>query len=187
MLSRHDPDVGLGDGPGARVEGMPRAHPRTVPERDAQRIADELHDLRMSRSFRRHGDDHPLEQLHVVVLGEHTLVDQREVLLARDARGGEVGERRHARTLALPGGRRKWLRAYVVGGCFYETASGFAPNAVSLAGLYVGSVRGPGLGSGRPPGLGFGRPPEAHRGQLPRGEHAMHALPEPVLVEVELV
>src|SRR4029453_16351363 len=43
----------------------------------------------------------------------------------------------------------------------------------------------PDLGSGRPPGLGFGPPPEAHRGQLPRGEHAMHALHEPVLVEVE--
>jgi hypothetical protein len=79
-------------------------HPRTVPERGAQRVADEFHYLRMPRSLRRHGDDHPFEQLHVVVLGEHTMVDQREVLLARDARGGGVGKRRHARTLALPGG-----------------------------------------------------------------------------------
>ena len=88
---------------------MRGSHAGARPNRSTQHLRYEIDHPRMQRSLWCHGDDHPLEQLDVIVIGERTVIDQGEVLLARDARGGGIGERRHAASVAPARRREKFF------------------------------------------------------------------------------
>src|SRR5438132_241153 len=96
--SRHHRSVGLGHGVYPRDQGKLDADPRAVSDRPEERVR-EPNDSRGVPSVRwRHRDDHPLQQLHLVVRAEHTFVDEAEVVFGRPARrcsGVRGGGRKH--------------------------------------------------------------------------------------------
>src|SRR2546428_5358522 len=96
--SRHHRSVGLGHGVYPRDQGKLDADHRAVSDRPEERVR-EPNDSRGVPSVRwRHRDDHPLQQLHLVVRAEHTFVDEAEVVFGRPARrcsGVRGGGRKH--------------------------------------------------------------------------------------------
>src|SRR5438034_1307914 len=96
--SRHHRSVGLGHGVYPRDQGKLDADHRAVSDRPEERVR-EPNDSRGVPSVRwRHRDDHPLQQLHLVVRAERPFVDEAEVVFGRPARrcgGIRGGGRKH--------------------------------------------------------------------------------------------